>query len=537
MLAQGAFSPAHLGAIVDTTRCVLDELGPGNLDPGDVVLHNDPFRGGCHMPEHMLLKPVFYDSTLVAFAVTIGHLAEIGAMSVGSFASNATEVYQEGLRLPPVKIVRQGEDVPDLWKVILANHRTPRNSWGDLRAMVGSLDVGERRLTEVRDAYGADFVLETTKELLDHTHRLTKARIQEIPDGEYHFEDAMEDDGIELTPATMRVAVVVCGDELTIDFTGSAPQRRGPINATFGVTTSAAYNALFQIAGADLPRNAGAYRCVETIAPPGTVVNVAFPGSSVGGNTETQPKLVGMILGALNSAVPDRIMAAEGVTSCNFLFGGIHPETNSYYAHYHFEASGWGARQAGDGNSAQNHIHGNCRNTPVEVFETRFPFVVTEYGLIEDSGGPGRHRGGLATRRVMRVVAPELTASAMMDRVVSGAWGLSGGSSGRCAQILIKRHGDSRYRTFQEALGTVSPSKFSNVTLHIGDEVMLDSAGGGGYGDPRVRDPKLVLADVAQGLVSTRSARDHYGVVVSRNGGRIDVDEAATALERGASRS
>ena len=197
-------------------------------------------------------------------------------------------------------------------------------------------------------------------------------------------------------------------------------------------------------------------------------------------------------------------MAAEGATACNFLFGGTHPRTGEPYAHYHFEASGWGGRADGDGQSAQNHVHGNCRNTPIEVFETRFPFRTLSYGLVPDSGGPGRHRGGLAVRRDLEVLAPEVTASAMLDRVERGAWGLFGGRPGRCAALLVRRAGDDRFRDFCEAFGTVSPSKLSGVVLREGDVVRIESAGGGGFGDPRERDPELVLARRARGARQSR---------------------------------
>ena len=373
MIAQGRFNPAHLGAIGETVRCVLAELGAGSFEPGDVVVHNDPYRGGCHMPEHMLLRPVFHGGALVAFAATIGHMAEIGAVTVGSFAATATEVYQEGLRLPPVKLVRAGVPVEDVWKIILSNHRTPRSTWGDLHAMIGSLELADRRLQELLDRNGAPLALAVWDELLAHGERLMRRRIESIPDGEWLFEDAMEGDGHTRDPVTMRVRLVVAGDRAIVDWTGSDPQARGPVNATFGVTVSAACNAFLQVSGTEIPRNAGSYGTIVTIAPPGSCVNVRFPGPSVGGNTETQPKLVGMLLGALADVMPDRVMAAEGATACNFLFGGIHPDTGEPYAHYHFEASGWGGRAGGDGQSAQNHVHGNCRNTPIEVFETRFP--------------------------------------------------------------------------------------------------------------------------------------------------------------------
>ena len=514
MIAQGPFSPAHLGAIVETVRCVLEELGVGAFEPGDVVLHNDPYRGGCHMPEHMLLGPVFHGGELVAFAATIGHLAEIGATAVGSFASDATEVFQEGLRLPPVKLMRRGERVEDVWKIILSNHRTPKNTWGDLYAMIGSLRLAERRIVELLDRYGPDVALRAWHELKSHAERLMRHQIEAIPDGEYSFGDSMEDDGITDSPARFRATIVVRGDRAVVDYTGSDQQARGPVNATFGVAVSATYNAFLQISGAEMPRNAGAYRCLKTIAPLGSVVNVRFPGPSVGGNTETQPKLVGLLLGAFAEVLPERVMAAEGVTSCNFLFGGIDPRTGDPYAHYHFEASGWGGRFARDGNSAQNHIHGNCRNTPVEVFETRFPFRVLSYGLVPDSGGAGRHRGGLGTERILEVLAPEVTVSAMMDRVKEGAWGLFGGRPGGCAAILVRRPGEAAFRTFCEAFGTVSPSKFAGLRLLRGDRILIRSAGGGGYGDPREREPSLVRRDLEEGLVTEQAACAVYGVAV-----------------------
>jgi N-methylhydantoinase A/oxoprolinase/acetone carboxylase beta subunit len=514
MIAQGRFNPAHLGAIGETVRCVLEELGADSLGSGDVVVHNDPYRGGCHMPEHMLLRPVFHEGERVAFAATIGHMAEIGAVTVGSFAATATEVYQEGLRLPPVKLVRAGEPVEDVWKIVLSNHRTPRLSWGDLHAMIGSLELADRRLQALLDRHGAPLVLAVWDELLAHGERLMRRRIEAIPEGEWTFEDVMEGDGHTRDPVTMRVRVVVAGDRAIVDWTGSDPQARGPVNATYGVTVSATCNAFLQVSGPEIPRNAGTYGCLKTIAPPGSVVNVRFPGPSVGGNTETQPKLVGMILGALAEAMPDRVMAAEGATACNFLFGGIHPDTGEPYAHYHFEASGWGGRADGDGASARNHVHGNCRNTPVEVFETRFPFRTLAYGLIPDSGGPGRHRGGLAVRRDLEVLAPEITVSAMLDRVERGAWGLFGGKPGRCAALLVKRAGADRFEDFCEAFGTASPSKVSGVVLRQGDVVRIESAGGGGFGDPRDRNPARVRRDVCDGLVGGDEAERRYGAAL-----------------------
>jgi N-methylhydantoinase B/oxoprolinase/acetone carboxylase alpha subunit len=240
--------------------------------------------------------------------------------------------------------------------------------------------------------------------------------------------------------------------------------------------------------------------------------------------------MVLLILGALAQAIPERVSASEGVTSCNFLFGGVHPATHQYYANYHFEASGWGGRYRTDGNDAQNHIHGNCRITPVEVFEVRFPWHTISYGLIPDSGGPGRRRGGLGTRRILEARAAEIRLSVFMDHVKTGAWGFQGGREGRTAGVYIKRRGDDRFRPFTEAFGTVSPSKFANIMIRAGDQVMIESAGGGGYGRPEQREPELVLRDVAEGFVCERAAREDYHVALRGENGRLIIDARETAL-------
>jgi 5-oxoprolinase (ATP-hydrolysing) len=533
LLAQGDGCPSQIGAIRHTVRWTVAELGVENINPGDVIIHNDPYRGGCHMPEHMMLKPVFYRGKILAFVANIAHVAEIGGIAPGSFASNATEVYQEGLRLPPMKLLDRGKHVRDVWKTILANHRTPRHTWGDFHAMLASLNVAERRLLDLAEKYGEDLLRRAWNELIDYAEKWMREELRRIPEGEYHFADEMEDDGVTDRPFRFRATVTIRDGQAIVDYTGSDPQAPGPINATYGVTSAATCNAFLQVTDSSIPRNDGVYRPIRIIAPPGTVVNVRSPGPSVGGNTETQPKIVFLVLGALARAIPDRISASEGMTSCNFLFGGIHPETHQYYANYHFEASGWGGRLHTDGNTAQNHIHGNCRITPVEVFETRFPWRTLCYQIIPDSGGPGRRRGGLATRRILEAHAPEIRLSVFMDHVKQGAWGFMGGRDGRTAGCYIKRPGDDRFRRFTEALYTVSPSKFANILVHEGDQVMIESAGGGGYGPPEEREPELVLRDVAEGFVSEESARTDYRVAIRRQGGRHFVDELETARLRG----
>ena len=514
MIGQAEFCPAQIGASLFIVRWTLEELGVDAFEPGDVVLHNDPYRGGAHIPEHSVIRAVFHEGELFGFVANVGHLAEIGGKAVGSFAADATEVFQEGLRIPPVKIVKRDENDLELWRLIMANHRTPRNTWGDLNAQIGSLRVAERRVLELLDRYGREFVEQAADELMDYSERWMRAEIAAIPDGTYEFTERMEDDGVVDQPVTFHVTVTVRGDELVVDWTGTDPQVRGPINATYGVTAGATYNAIFHLTDMGIPKNSGAYRPIRIIAPPGSAVNVVYPGPSVGGNTETHPKLADMVIAALAPALPDRVAAAEGGTACNFLFGGLHPRTGDYYANYHLEGGGWGAKSYDDGNDAIVVKNGNCRNTPVEIFETRYPLRVLEYSLIPDSGGAGRMRGGLGTRRILRVEpGAEVTVNALFDRTKPGfgAYGLDGGSKGGAAAILVKRAGDSAFRTFSEVFGTVSPSKFTNIVLTEGDEVLIASPGGGGYGEARERDRERVVEDVQQGFVSASAARDIYG--------------------------
>jgi N-methylhydantoinase B len=532
MMAQAEFCPSQIGAIRYTVGWAIEEVGLENFRPDDVIIHNDPYRGNGHIPEHMVVKPVFVDEVLFGFVANIGHMAEIGGKAPGGFAADATEVYQEGLRLPPVKIVDQGREVEDLWKVILSNHRTPRNSYGDLKAMIGSLYVAEQRLIELVKQYGIDPMRRASEELMSLAEQRMRAEIARIPDGEYHFDDLMEDDGVTDEPRRIHLTVTVAGDELIADWTGTEPQALGPTNCTYGSTASAVFNALFQLTDPTIPKNEGCYRPVHIIAPPGTIVNVKHPGPEVAGHTEVNPRLTFMMIGALAQALPERVVAADGGTSCNFLFGGVHPDTGRFYANYHFEGVGWGGRPDGDGNSAQCAIVGNCRNTPVEVFETRYPWRTLSYRLRRDSGGPGEHRGGLGTDRIMEVTAPEITLSVMMDRMKVQPWGLFGGQGGHNAGVFIKRPGDDRFRTFQEVFGTVSPTKFANIRLGQGDQVLLRSAGGGGHGDVRQRPPHQVLADVRRGYVSAAQAQADYGVVIITTARGLEVDETATAALR-----
>jgi len=511
MLSAAEFCPAQIGGLPLLIRSCLQEIPVEEIEPGDVLVHNDPYRGGLHTPEHTLFCPVFVDGELVAFTVAIGHVAEVGGMVPGGFPAEATEIFHEGIRVPPVKIKKRGADVPEVWKLWLANVRTPRHNYGDMRAMISGVELGERRLAEVVRKYGRDVFRRTCMDLLDYAERRMRAEIAAFPDGRYDFVDYMDNDGVSDAEIRIEAHCHVRGDTLVVDYSGSSPQVRGPINATLGVAWSAAYNALLHLTDPTIPRNSGCFRPIKVIAPRGTVVNVDYPAPEVGGNTEAHPRIAGAVLGALARAAPGRAMAGEGGTHLNFVFGGHDARHDEYFACYDIEAVGWGARAAADGNDATDSINGNCRVMPVEVFETRYPWLTEEYCLRADSGGAGRQRGGLGTRKTWRCLDAEITASQLTDRHQHQAYGLDGGQPGATGMTRFRGADASAWQTMVEAFGKRSTSKWSNVTFRSGDSVCIETPGGGGYGEPRARDPAAVAADVADGFVSAQAAAQLYG--------------------------
>jgi N-methylhydantoinase B/oxoprolinase/acetone carboxylase alpha subunit len=475
-----------------------------------------------------MMKPIFHAGELIAFGGCIGHVAEVGGKAPGSFAADATDVYQEGLRLPPVKLQRRGRDEQDVWRIVLANHRTPRNTWGDFHAMIGALNVGERRLLALGNRYDLRTVLEGAKQLIAYSERRVRAEINQLPKGTYRAATMVEDDGVGVDPFGVEVTVAIRDRDIVIDYSGSSPQVRGPMNCTYVVAASSAYNAVFCVTDPEMliPRNSGCYRPIRVIAPSGSVVNVRHPGPSVGGNTDLQPKLIDLILAAFARAVPDRVAASSGGSSSNLLFGGVHPDTGVYYTNYHFDGMGAGGSALHDGNDAEITRHSNCRNTPVEVFEHRYPLLTLDYELVADSGGPGRRRGGLSTTRTMRITAPEITFSALFDRSRIPPRGLFGGHDGLGSNIELRRAGERDFRPFNEAAGVRSPTKFTNVVLYRGDELRYRTPAGAGFGEPQLREPELIAEDVAEGYVSEHAAREKYGWEATPGTPTLDTQDA-----------
>lgn len=515
MIGQGEFCPAQLGATTMALRWIIDEFGLDWLEPGDVVLHNDPYSGMNHLPEHMVVKPIFEDGQRVGIVACIGHMAEVGGLAPGGFPGDAREVFHEGIRIPPVKIMKRGIDDADLWRLILANGRTPRVSAGDLRAMIGSLNVGERRFLELIRKHGLERFRRIKDEIKAYSERRMRAAIAEIPDGTYVADEyIIDNDGWLDEPARVRVAVTVEDDRVIADFTGTEPQRDGSCNLTLVATVSAVYNAILHITDPDIPANAGRYRPIEVLAPPGTLVNAVFPVATVGGNSEVHPHLVTLIWKALSAAVPDRVSAAGSETAMLVTYGGVRPESGELFSNLILEGQGWGGNASADGFDVVTVPNSNCVVTPIEVYETRYPLFHHSFRLNESSGGAGRYRGGLGSIRELELHAP-MTFSCYHSSERLYPWGLFGGREGTLSSFRVKLEGDSEYRNFKERFGVRCAGKFTNVQLPAGARLELRVGGGGGYGPPEERDPRRIAIDLLGGFVDEDYVRRNHPAQVA----------------------
>ena len=528
MIAQGDFCPAHIGAIVHTVEWAIKEVGPEHMQPGDVILHNDPYRGGCHLPEFMTLRPCFYQGQVVAYAANIAHMTEIGGMVPAAFG-DTRNIFQEGLRLPPIKIFRDNRPVEDIFAIITSNVRTPKVSRGDLMAMVGSTFLAERRVVELVEKVGVDRFTELAGQIKDVSEVMMRAAISKLPDGEYAAEGIVEDDGVIAdNPYKFVARIVVRGDEIIVDYTGSDAQAAGAINQSFGTTASATYATIFHMIDDPIPWNHGAYRPIGIVAPPGTVTNVNYPGSCVGGNSDTYPNTMDMLFAAF-SQISERSQACDGGTSGLLGLYGTSIDTGEPFVLLHIEGMGCGGRADADGNDAMVTKNGNCLNSPCEVLETRYPVRIEAYRLATESPGPGAHRGGHGVERIWRCLAP-ITISAHVNRTWFKPWGLRGGEPAGNSGLLFQRSGTDTWLTAKELFEKISAGKFSNVVLDQDDLILLRTPGGGGYGDPLMRDQDAVLRDVLDELIPAATAVERYGVVIADDG--LTVDAEATDRAR-----
>ncbi|MGE3539699.1 MAG: hydantoinase B/oxoprolinase family protein [Candidatus Tectimicrobiota bacterium] len=468
MMAQAEHIPVHLGAM---PMSVLHAIERVDMQPGDAVLVNDPYGGGTHLPDITLVTPIFLEGMRhpAFFAANRAHHSDVGGMTPGSMPLS-TEVFQEGIRIPPVKIMVDGRLQQDLLQLILANVRTPREREGDLTAQIASNRTGERRLREVIDKYGMPEVLRYSDELQRYSERMTRHVIAALPDGDYTFEDYMDDDGISIDPVRLRVTVRVRGDQVEVDFQGSDAQVRGSVNANFAITMSAVYYCIRTLAREQFPFNYGCMAPITILAEPGGVVNCRFPSAVAGGNVETSQRIVDVVLGALYQAVPGQVAAACSGTMNNVTVGGFDPRRGEHYTYYETIAGGTGGRPGLAGMHATHSHMTNTLNTPIEALEHAFPFRITRYAIRHGSGGKGQFPGGDGIIRELEFLG-EAQVTMLSDRRKFSPYGLNDGEPAKSGENTLL-HGQRRRRL---------PSKF-NMRVQAGDRLRIATPGGGGYG-------------------------------------------------------
>jgi N-methylhydantoinase B/oxoprolinase/acetone carboxylase alpha subunit len=464
--AFGTHIPVHLGAMPLSVRAALSEV---RLEKGDMVILNDPYRGGTHLPDITLIAPLFRSNQVVFFVANRAHHSDVGGMRAGSMPLSS-EIYQEGLIIPPVKIVKR--DMPDeeIFNMILANVRTPVERRGDLLAQIAANKRGLKRLEETIDKYGFTTIDDYSKYLIDYTESLFKALIADIPDGRYTFEDHLDDDGFETHEIVIKVCVEVTGDRLRIDFAGSSPQVKGGINTNRAVTYSAVLYVLTTLLAEDAPINSGIMRPVELKLPPRSIVNASRPAGLAGGNVETSQRITDVLMGALSKALPGKIPAASQGTMNNISFGG------SGFAYYETLGGGSGAGPSYHGESGV-HVHmTNSLNTPVEALEIDYPVEIEKYGLRRNSGGKGKYNGGDGLTRTYKFLE-DGSVSILSERRRTKPYGLEGGEPGEEGKNLL-----IRYTEDKEDKETIPLGSKANVEVKAGDVLEVNTPGGGGFG-------------------------------------------------------
>ena len=518
-VAQSFSQPNHLGSLVETVPRALDAYGPERLGEGDGILVNFPYGGGVHLNDIALISPIFYDGHVVGYVASLAHHVDVGGgapASIGAFR----EIYQEGVIIPPVKFMVEGQINRDVFDLVLAQVRAKRETAGDFRAQIASNNTGIRRMTALLDRMGVETVERYVDELIEYTNRRTQAELAKLPKGIYASEGYLDSDGYTEDPVSLVVSVTIDDDGLLFDFTGSDLQRRPPVNSTYAQTHSGVAFVLKCLIDPDVPVNAGFYRNVRMVAPEGTVVNCTEPYPVVGG-WETQIRLADIIFKALAQAIPEKVPAGTEAMICHSGFGGSDPYRNETYCFLETIAGGYGGRASKDGPDAVQPHGKNTANAPVEETELNYPVRITRYELVENSDGPGKYRGGLGLRRDYFFPDHEASFTILADRERWGPHGLFGGLPGERAHYVLNPDSDA----------TELGSKVT-VQLKENDVVSYRTCGGGGYGPPQERDPEDVLWDVRNGKVSVERARKFYRVEVDADSLTVDL-EATSRLRSG----
>lgn len=517
MAAQGDFSPGHLGSMPETVLHVLDVYPRDQLRPGDAVLFNDPWLGSGHLPDFLLTAPVFAQDELVGYVVACVHMIDVGGAVAGSQAvAGVNEVYQEGLRLPPILLWSADEPNDEILRVIQTNVRLPDKLFGDLLAMRSCIHVGQQAIEDLIDRVGMDTYHRACEEILEQSERAMRESIRDLPDGTYSASDQLDDSGPSTEPVTIKASLTVAGDELTIDFEGSGDQTQSGMNAVANYCKAYCYFAVKAVLhGPNLPQNAGSIRPIRWQAPLGSAINAKAP-ISVGARAIMQQRIVDVLMEAFVEVLPERVVAPSSHWA-NPTIAGIDPRNSRPFVLYDVIVGGWGGRFGRDGVEAMCPSF-NVDGIPVEVNEHSYPILIERYALIPESAGPGKWRGGHGIQKDIRILSDEAQLMNLGERHRIGPPGLLGGRPGQKAQTVINPEG--------EAEPIHSKGRYP---LRNGDVVSQRLSGGGGYGNPFERDPKLVSRDVTIGLLSAESARREYGVVVDGAG---EVDSEATKTER-----
>jgi N-methylhydantoinase B len=517
MIAQGLSVALHLGSIPDAMEAVVGKYGT-TLAPGDIVILNDPYLGGMHLPDIFMFKPVFAGEHLLGYAVVVAHHNDMGGRVPGSSAADSTEIFQEGLRIPILKLCERGVPNQTLLDVIALNVRIPDVVLGDLQAQEAACRIAERGMAELAERYGVAELERYFEELLDYSEREARRTVRSVPPGTYTFVDYLDDDGVNMDdPVKIAVSIEVDGDEMSVDLTGTSAQVRGAINSTLSFAKSAVYFAVRSIMDSDAPNNSGFFRPIHVKAPLGCLVNPR-PPAAVAARGISGFRLIDAMFGALAQAIPERVRAAGegGTTSYSF---GCYDADGRFSLFREAVMGAWGAGYRRDGIDGIANGAANISNAPIEMVENQAAIRVEHYELVPDSGGPGEWRGGMSVSRQLRFLGNRATLQLRSDRRRHRPYGLMGGHAGTPSNNTLDDGG---------ALSQL-PTKFTR-SLKTGQAVRHTTAGAGGYGDPLRRDPARVLDDVRNGKVTAQGATRDYGVVVLPSPWRVD--ERATAALR-----
>ncbi len=491
-VAQAARMPVHLNSMASCLRTLIESYVPLEAwEEGDVILTNDPYSGGQHLPDVQTFTPVFHNGVRVGIAGILVHHLDVGGGAPGSYDANATEVFQEGICFPPVKIARRGEVNEDLVKVFLRNSREPENVGGDFASQLAALKVGARSIQRIAERYGAERLHDACITIQRQSEELMRAAIAAVPDGRYTFADFVDDDGLGSNPIRIHATLDVQGDEALVDLSGSDEQVPGPVNCTLNMSSSAVVCGVLMAIGQDIPANAGCYRPIKIEAPLGSVVNAARP-AAVANRMAVGHRVVNAVMGSFAQALPDKVPASYYGVSYAYALQAF-AEDGSRPVYFDLECGGWGAHPDADGANAFSCGFHNVSNSPIEMIEQDYPLTFQTYGLVPDSGGAGRTRGGLGLIREFRLDAPTGRFVANLDRFEIPPYGLAGGDAGRAGRLTLRRaDGDE----------VMLSSKVRGVEMNRGDSIRLETAGGGGYGDPADRSEDAVIADLAGGYVT-----------------------------------